>query len=243
MEKKSENPLSWRVAEEIRKLICKNVMVSGERLNEQKLCDQLGVSRTPLREALRMLSAEGLVKITPNKGAFVTEASIEEIFQMFETMSILEGSCARLATERLFDADLDELEKLHEQLEEAFQAGDMQGYMGVNHDYHLFIQEKAGNQVLSKIVSGLRNVILVHRYRQIYTPGRLAESMEEHRRLIEAFRARDGERADRLMRAHLIRQCQALVTHYAEKGQSLENGKRPRVAVAEEDPGHSRRSR
>ena len=93
--------------------------------------------------------------------------------------------------------------------------------MRFNQKYHKFIQEKAGNPILSEIVSGLRDRILLHRYRQIYYPGRLDASMEEHRRIMEAFRARDANRAERLMKTHLIKQCQALVAYYAEQGQSI----------------------
>ena len=214
-------PLSWQAAEKIRILIRKNELVSGEKLSEQKLCDQLGVSRTPLREALRMLSAEGLVTISPNKGACVAKVSIEDVFHMFETMSILEGSCARLAAERITDRDLAEMERLHGQLEKFYSCNDPDGYMRSNQDFHKFVQKKAGNPVLEKIVTGLREVILLHRYRQIYYPGRLDASMNEHRGLIEAFRARDGERAERLMKTHLLKQSQALVAYYAELGQSI----------------------
>lgn len=140
---------------------------------------------------------------------------------MFETMSILEGSCARLAAERITDADLAEMERLHGQLEKMYSCNDPDGYMGFNQNYHKFVQEKAGNPILNKIVSGLRDMIRLHRYRQIYYPGRLDASMEEHRGLMEAFRTRDGERAERLMKTHLIKQCQALVAYYAEQGQSI----------------------
>lgn len=221
MNKITGMPLSWQVAEEIRILIRKNELVSGERLSEQKLCDQLGVSRTPLREALRMLSSEGLVKISPNKGASVAQVSIENVFHMFETMSILEGSCARLAAERISDADLAEMERLHGQLEKLYSSNDPDGYMKFNQNFHKFVQEKAGNPILNKIVTGLRDMIRLHRYRQIYSPGRFDASMEEHRGLMEAFRARDGERAERLMKTHLLKQCQALVAYYAELGQSI----------------------
>lgn len=218
MEKSSDRPLSLQVADKIRVLIRKNLLVSGTRLNEQKLCDQLGVSRTPLREAFRMLSAEGLVNILPNKGVCVTVLPLDEVFHMFEAMGIMEGNCAHLACDRLSDADLEELNKLHGQLEKHYKNGDQEGYIDCNHEYHTFVQEKAGNPVLSKMVSSLRGVILLYRYRQIYHPGRFSQSMEEHRRLIEAFRARDGNRVERLMRQHLQKQGQAFVSYYAELG-------------------------
>ena len=218
MSKISDKPLVTQVVEEIRRLIRANQFVSGQRLSEQRLCKRLGVSRTPLREALRILGAEGLVTISPNKGARVAESSIEDTFHMFEAMGVLEGSCARLAAEKLTDSDLEKMERIHEQLEICHRNGDPESYMSWNREFHEFVQEKAGNPVLGKIVSGLRDLILLHRYRQIYRPGRFDDSMEEHRRLIEAFRARDSGRAERLMQTHLQKQCQALVSYYAEKG-------------------------
>ncbi len=217
----SASSLSRKVTDDLRRLIQSNELVSGEKLSEQKLCDQLGVSRTPLREALRILSAEGLVQLIPNKGAYVVEVSIGELCHMFEAMSILEGSCARLAAERLTDADLEELERLHGLLEERYKVDDPHGYVSCNKDYHVYLQEKTDNPVLSKMVSQLRGVLQLHRYRQIYRPGRMEDSMEEHRRLMEAFRARDAERAERLMRTHLLKQYEALVIYYAEQGQLL----------------------
>jgi DNA-binding GntR family transcriptional regulator len=221
MKKAQKVPLSFQVAEKIRVLIRKNELVSGMRLSEPNLCERLGVSRTPLREAFRMLIAEGLVEIRLNKGAYVADPPLEDVSHMFEAMGIMEGNCARLACERLLDSDLAELEKLHKELKHHYKNQDHERYMDCNNKYHTFVQEKAGNPVLSKMVSSLRDVILLHRYRQIYRLGRFKDSMEEHQGLIEAFRARDGERAERLMRAHLQKQGQALVSYYAELGQSM----------------------
>ncbi len=220
MKKNTDEPLSLQVAEKLRRLIRKNKLVSGTRLNEQKLCDQLGVSRTPLREAFRILSAEGLVDILPNKGVCVTVLPFDEVFHMFEAMGIMEGNCASLACDHLSDADLEELERLHGKLEKYYQKGDQDGYIEYNHEYHTFIQEKAGNPILAKMVSKLRAVILLYRYQQISCPGRFSESMKEHQGLIEAFRTRDGNRAERLMRLHLQKQGQAFVSYYAELGYS-----------------------
>ncbi len=224
MADETKKTLSQQVAGKIRNLIFKNELGSGQKLNEKLLCDQLDVSRTPLREAIRLLSAEGLVQLYPNRGAYVTEVSIEELRYTFEAMGILEGNCARLATERLTDADLAELEALHGQLEDCYEHNNPHDYVKHNHDYHVFVQEKAGNPVLKRLVSRLHGVILLHRFQQIYRPGRFDDSIEEHRRLIEAFRARDGARAERLMQTHLRNQCEALLMYYAEKGQPINQG-------------------
>lgn len=223
MIQESQKTLAELTADRIRELIHKNELEGGEKLNEVRLCEQLGVSRTPLREALRNLSAEGLVNLKPNRGAFVAEISIEELQHTFEVMSILEGSCARLAADRFTRSDLDELEKLHEKLEAFYNQNDPHGYVKHNQYYHAFIQEKTGNPVLSKMVASLRGRVLLHRFRQIYRPGRLDSSIDEHRELMEAFRAREGERAEKLMRRHLQRQCDALVTYYAELGRTMSN--------------------
>lgn len=220
MKENSKKPLAFEVADKLRLLIRKNELHSGMKLSEPELCKQLGVSRTPLREAFRMLAAEGLLDIRLNKGTYVVDPPLDDVFHMFEAMGIMEGNCARLACERLTDADLAEIERLHAHLEEQFKKNDPERYLDINHEYHTFIQEKAGNPVLSKMVSSLREVILLHRYRSIRRPGRLLESIEEHRRIIEALRARDGRRAERLMWTHLQKQGQALVSYYAEYGYS-----------------------
>ena len=233
MTRDSQKTLSEKTADKIRELIHKDLLEGGEKLNEMTLCEQLGVSRTPLREALRALSAEGLVEIHRNRGAFVADISIEELRHSFEVMSILEGSCARLAAERLTNADLEALENLHAKLEEHYRDNDPHAYVKHNQCYHEFIQEKTGNPVLSRIVSELRGRIQLHRFRQIYRPGRLDRSMDEHRGLMEAFRAREGERAEKLMRLHLKKQCDALVMYYAELGRSMvtSESKRTRAEV------------
>jgi DNA-binding GntR family transcriptional regulator len=221
MTQNCQKTLAEKTADKIRELIQKNTLEGGAKLIEIKLCKQIGVSRTPLREALRALSAEGLVDIHPNRGAIVADISLEELRHTFEVMSILEGSCARLAAERLTNADLAELEKLHEKLEEHYRDNDPHAYVQDNRCYHEFIQEKTGNPVLSRIVSELWGRIQLHRFRQIYQPGRLDGSMDEHRELMEAFRAREAGRAEKLMQLHLKKQCDALVMYYAELGRSV----------------------
>ncbi len=202
------------VANRIREMIRKGDLTTGQRIVEKRLCEELGVSRTPLREALRTLSSEGLVELVPNRGAFVSKPTMAEVRDMFEAMSVLEGTCARLAAERMSDADLERLERLHQRLEQAYADRDPEAYIQVNHAYHTLVQKAAGNRTLDGILSGLRHKAFLHRYRQLYQPDRFQASMEEHRRLLEAFQQRDPEAAERLMRGHLINQCEALVHLY-----------------------------
>jgi DNA-binding GntR family transcriptional regulator len=202
--------LPQEVAKRIREMIRKGILKEGDRIVENPLCRTMGVSRTPLREALRLLSFEGLIELIPNKGAFVVQPSMKDIREMFWVMSILEGTCARECAKKIDEKALKKLENLYKKLERHFQEKHHERYMAVNHSYHTLVQELAGSKVLSEVISGLRQKILLHRYRQIYQPNRLRTSMQEHRALQDAFRKKDPEAAERLMKEHLIRQCEAL---------------------------------
>ena len=175
-----------------------------------KLCETMGISKTPMREALRVLSVEGLIRLVPNRGAFVTKPEFEEIAEMFDVMSLLEGFCAHRACEKMTSRKFAHLEKLHAKLEENFERHDQEEYIRVNHQYHSLVQEIAGNRTLNQIVDGLRKKILLYRFQSLNLPDRFASSIREHRDLLEAFRQRDDSRAEALMRQHLQNQTQAL---------------------------------
>ena len=202
--------LPQEVARRIREMIRRGILKEGDRIVEKPLCEAMGVSRTPLRESLRLLSSEGLIQLIPNKGARVVQPSMRDISEMFRVMSILEGTCARECAEKLDDKGLKKLENMFEKLEKYFEEENHEKYMAVNHSYHSLVQELAGSKILSEVINGLRQKILLYRYRQIYQPHRLEESMQEHRELQAAFRQRDPGAAERLMKEHLIRQCEAL---------------------------------
>jgi len=216
--------LSHEVAKRIREMIRQGDLKKGDKIVEKPLCETLGVSRTPLREALRLLSAEGLVQLVPNKGAFVSEPSIDEIREMFWVMSILEGTCARLCAERASQRGINKLSALFKTLEDHARHRDHEKYMAVNHRYHLLVQELAESKVLSEVISGLRQKILLYRYRQIYEPNRLDASMHEHRALQEAFAKKDPDAAERLMKEHLMRQSEVLERAHADSLHTTPSG-------------------
>ena len=199
------------VVESISKIIQKGELQRGEKINEMKLCDLLGVSRTPIREALRTLNTQGLIDLVPHKGAFVSQFNAEEISDMFDVMSVLEGMCARLATPKMSDADFEKIEALHQNLEDHYFAKDHKEYLETNHEYHSFIQEIAGNKTLNEVVNGIRQKILLYRHKQLYEPKRFDHSIQEHRDLMEAFRKRDEKKAEKLMQRHLVKQGKAIV--------------------------------
>ncbi|MBI5250578.1 MAG: GntR family transcriptional regulator [Desulfomonile tiedjei] len=202
--------LSQEIAKRIREMIRKGVLRKGDRIVEKPLCHAMGVSRTPLREALRLLCSEGLIELIPNKGAIVAQPAMRDVREMFQVMSILEGTCARECAKKMNEKSLKKLEQLFQKLEKHFQDKNHEKYMAVNHSYHTLVQELAGNKILSEVINGLRQKILLYRYRQIYEPNRLDSSMQEHRDLQDAFKKKDPEAAERLMKEHLMRQCEVL---------------------------------
>ena len=215
--------LAQEAAKRIREMIRKGALKKGDRILEAPMCQAMGVSRTPLREALRILSSEGLIELIPNRGAYVAQPSIKDIGEMFYVMSILEGTCARVCVEKMDDEGLRRLDDLYRKLEEHCQAEDREKYMAVNHSFHSLVQELAGNSVLSEVIDALRQKILLYRYRQIYQPNRLKESMQEHRLLQRAFRERNPEAAERFMQEHLTRQFNALKSVYSERKEVSES--------------------
>ncbi len=168
------------------------------------------ISKTPLREALRVLSAEGLIRLIPNRGSYVTTPTFEEIKEMFDVMSVLEGVCARTAAEKMSNGNFKKLEEIHHQLEKNFRLKDQKQYIHHNNLYHAFVQELAGNKTLNQIVNGLRQKILLYRFKSLNLSGRFEQSIQEHRDLLEAFRNRDAEKAELLMKSHMKKQSEAL---------------------------------
>ena len=217
MQKIQAKTLHQEVANQIRGMIRNGILVKGQKIDEKYLCESMGVSRTPVRESLRMLSSEGLIDLIPNKGAYISEPPIKDVKDMFEVMSVLEGTCARLATKKMTAKDFSKIETLHKELEKHYSRQDHEAYLETNNAYHVLIQELPGNKVLNDVINGLRQKILLYRHRQLYQPERFEQSIQEHRDLLEAFRKRDASLAERLMKKHLIKQCEALVSLYDRK--------------------------
>ena len=199
-----------QIADMLRDMIMTGKLKEGDKINEGKLCETMGISKTPMREAIRVLSVEGLIRLVPNRGAFVTKPEFEEIAEMFDVMSLLEGFCAREACQKMTSRNFARLEKLHAKLEENFERHDQEEYIRINNQYHSFIQEIAGNRTLNQIIDGLRKKILLYRFQSLNLPSRFASSIQEHRDLMEAFRQRDHLSAESLMRDHLQNQSRSL---------------------------------
>lgn len=211
MESIKVESLESQVSFRIREMIRQRILTKGEKIKERELCEQLGVSRTPVREALRTLKSEGLIDIIPNKGAFVSEPSIENIREIFEVMTLLEGEASRLAAERITDEELKKFEDLHKELKRHHAEKNSERYLEVNTQCHKYIRSLAKNQLLYELIRSLHDKILLYRTQQLNKEGRFDQSIKEHEELLRAFRKRDAKRAELAMKKHLKNQEEALV--------------------------------
>ncbi len=198
------------VVSRIREKIYAYELSPGDWIDEQRLAEELGVSRTPLREGLKLLAAEGLVTVRPRRGSYVTKLTDEDVDEIFVLMARLEGWCAFEAASRLDDESLRSLERMHETLEVHAAAHDAGKYHENNVEFHAAIQRLSGNRWLANVVADLRIVMRLARVQTLRYPGRFETSIEEHRDLMAALRARNPERAEATMRTHLLNQLDVL---------------------------------
>ncbi|MEL3891932.1 GntR family transcriptional regulator [Ferrovibrio sp. MS7] len=175
----------------------------GSRLDEQSLAQRFGVSRTPVREALKQLAVTGLVEARPHKGVVVSAVTPERLAQMFEAMADLEAACARHAALRMDDAERHALASLHALSREAATAGDFERYDQLNRDFHALILRGCHNDYLSEAAQSLRLRVTPFRRAQFLNPARIEESYAEHEALVAAILARDADAAQATMRGHL----------------------------------------
>ena len=198
------------VATRLRTLVFDRQLAPGEWIDEKALADSWQVSRTPLREALKVLAAEGLVELVPHRGCRVVELSEDDADALFPVMALLEGRCAFEAASKASDEELHRLRLLHDELERHAAAQDIDGYYRANHEFHCFVQALAHNRWLDRVTNDLRRFMRLMRGRQLALPGRVEASINEHRVLIDAFEQRDALRAERAMHDHLMAQLTAL---------------------------------
>ena len=198
-------------AERLRALIVEGVLEPGARLNERELSEQLGVSRTPLREAFRLLAAEGLLLQMPNRGVQVAALSREDVRHAFEVMASLEGLAGELAAARVTDADLDELRVLQDDLESAHRRLDLPAYYRVNRAIHDRLSAIAANPVLAQTYRTLNARLHALRFRSNFNRAKWDRAVAEHRSMLAALAARDGAALRDLLVRHLHAKLQAVL--------------------------------
>ncbi|HSW18067.1 MAG TPA: GntR family transcriptional regulator [Ramlibacter sp.] len=204
------NSLHEEVAARLRERIFEGVFAPGAFLDEAQLAAELEISRTPLREALKVLTAEGLVRHEPRRGCFVAEVTEQDLDEIFPVIALLEGRCAHEAALHANDADLQALEALHEKLSRFAKARRINDYYATNFTIHEAIISLAGNRWLAQVITDLRKIVKLARLQQLHAPGRLEQSLSEHLAVFAALKARDAEGAEAAMRTHLTRQRTAL---------------------------------
>ena len=216
------NSLHHEVAAQLRERIFAGELTPGTFLDEVMLAEQMKISRTPLREALKVLTAEGLVRHEPRRGCFVNEVTEKDLDEIFPVIALLEGRCAYEAAQHATHADLAALEEMHQKLSRHAKAKRINEYYETNFAIHEAIIALAGNRWLAGVISDLRKLVKLARLQQLHAPGRLEQSLSEHLAVFAALKARDPEGAEAAMRTHLTRQREAL--------RELARAHRPRLA-------------
>ncbi len=192
------------VAELLRQRIFRRELEPGSWIDELKLADEYGISRTPLREALKVLAAEGLVTMKVRRGAYVTEVSEQDLADVYHLLSLLESDAAGVVAERATEAQRAELKALHAELEAAAAPGkvDREHFFAVNERFHMRLLAIANNKWRDQMVADLRKVMKLNRHNSLLKAGRIAESLAEHRAVMAAIEARDPTAAAARMREH-----------------------------------------
>ena len=196
-------PLHVQVAERLRILIDSGELPPGARLNEVELCGQLGVSRTPLREAIRALATEGLIELQPNRGATVSIVSVEDLTEILPIMAVLEGLGGRLAAFEMSDEKIAEVRHVHDRMLEHYARRELAEYFETNRLIHELISEGSGNQSLVDQINSLSAKVRRARFSTEMTPESWAKAVSEHEAMINALEARDATALEKIIMNHV----------------------------------------
>ena len=195
------------VAELLRQRIFRRELEPGSWIDELKIAEELGISRTPLREALKVLAAEGLVTMKVRRGAYVTEMSEKDLRDVYHLLSLLESDAAGVVAERASAAELRELQTLHAELESA--VDDRETFFAINERFHMRILEISDNRWRSQMVADLRKVMKLNRHNSLFKQGRIEDSLGEHRAILAAMVGRDAKGTVKAMQAHFAQGLEA----------------------------------
>ena len=196
----SPRALYQEVAELLRQRIFSRALPPGSWIDELKLAEEYGISRTPLREALKVLAAEGLVTMKVRRGAYVTEMSDQDLTDVYHLLSLLESDAAGDVAAHATEAQIKELQALHDELEAAAKEHDR--FFQLNEQFHMRLLEIAGNRWRNQMVADLRKVMKLNRHNSLLKSGRIQESLREHRDIMRSLAQRDAKGTVRKMQAH-----------------------------------------
>lgn len=199
----SPRALYEEVAELLRQRIFTRELEPGSWIDELKIAEDYGISRTPLREALKVLAAEGLVTMKVRRGAYVTEVNEKDLQDVYHLLGLLESDAAGVVAEHASEAERQELQALHAELETAATGQpDRERFFQINERFHMRMLEIADNRWRKQMVSDLRKVMKLNRHHSLFKSGRIDESLREHRAILAALLARDAAAAAAAMQAH-----------------------------------------
>ena len=205
----ASRPLYEEVADQLRVRIFAHELAPGTWIDEQTLAKEFGISRTPLREAIKVLAAEGLITMKLRRGAYVTEVNRGDLEQIFTILSLLEGQAAKEAATKAQEKDLNELDDMHLRLEKAAADRNLDQFFEVNVRFHERIIAIANNPWMTSVIADLRKVLKLQRKDSLSRSGRLQSSLSEHREILKALLKRDPIAAEQAMRTHLARGLEA----------------------------------
>jgi DNA-binding GntR family transcriptional regulator len=202
MKKSMEKHLTLRekILEHIRDAIISGSLKAGSKVSEPELADRYGISRTPIREAFRQLESEGYLTVIPRRGAVVSEFSQKDVEDFYAIKSILEGYAAREACNKLTGKELDKLQANNVRLSELADQNDIKTFFKVHNDFHDMFIKAADNERLRELITGVETRFQRLRFMSLSLPGRMKISIQEHGKIIEAFRRKDAETAEMLVR-------------------------------------------
>jgi DNA-binding GntR family transcriptional regulator len=208
--KPSVKPRYGDVVSGIRDLIVEGELAPGSHIPERVLCERFGVSRTPLREALKVLASEGLIELAPNRGARVLQLTEEDVEEMFEVMGTLEALAGELAAKHITGEQLAEVKALHYQMALHYARGELMPYFRLNQEIHGKIFEIGGNRTLMTVYSGLAGRIRRARYIANISKPRWAEALDEHEKILTALETHDGGTLGSILKDHLRKTCETV---------------------------------
>lgn len=204
-------PLYVEVAELIRQRIYSRELEPGSWIDEMKMAEAFGISRTPLREALKVLAAEGLVTMKVRRGAYVTEVSEKDLRDVYHLLSLLESDAAATVAEQATAAQLEQLQRLHQELEAA--VADADQFFRVNEAFHMQLLALCDNRFLSQVVADLRKVMKLNRHQSLFKRGRIEDSLQEHAAIVQALAQRNPAAARQAMHTHFANGLAAAKNH------------------------------
>jgi DNA-binding GntR family transcriptional regulator len=210
------NYLHDTAARGLRALIQSGQLRPRQRLNEAELAQRFGISRTPLREAIKILAAEGLLDILPNRGARVASISVAEIDEMLEVIAGLEATAGELACEKITPAELDAIARLHARLKVAFDARDVPTYFDLNRQIHEAIIATAGNSTLTGIYTMLSGRVQRARYVAHKSEAQWHAAMADHDQIMACLHGREGVMLGRMLRGHVLSRKDAIVATFGQ---------------------------